>query len=329
VADDLVDAYENAWISIADLERIQALGFNVMRLPLAYDTFLNNDGSWRSNAFQRVDWLVTNAWQRGIYTILDYHAFLPPAANQDGSARGYWNNSAQKGETVQVWKRIAEHYRGNPAIAMYDLLNEPNNSAPPDHPPPAAYVVCDFYDQLYRAIRAVDPDHLIALEGMWDWKTLRDPAKAGYRNVVYSFHWYHLGAKNTGDHRRLTDEDLLATETMRRDWKLPVLIGEFNFFGDRPAWIHGLNCYNQAGLSWTLWSFKNKAAGSTSWGVLTTIPGMTPPVPDLTRDSAEAIRVKWQAWKTSPQHFALNPLLKPLLIEGGLNPTNGLARLAP
>ena len=90
-----------------------------------------------------------------------------------------------------------------------------------------------------------------------------------------------------------------------------------------------MNCYNQAGLSWTLWSLKNKAVGSTSWGVLTTIPGKTPPVPDLTRDSADAIREKWQAWKTSPQNFALNPLLKPLLIEGGLNPTNGLARLAP
>jgi hypothetical protein len=327
VAEDLINTYETAWISLADLDHIQALGLNVVRLPLAYDTFLHDDGTWRTNAFERVDWLVTNAWQRGIYTILDYHAFLPPGAEQDGSTQGYWNHSQQKAETVQIWQRIAEHYRGNPAIAMFDLLNEPNNSAPADSSPPPSSVVCDLYDRLYQAIRAVDSDHLIAMEGMWDWQTLRDPAKAGYRNVVYSFHWYHQGVKNTQDHHRLTDEDLLAIGKMREDWKVPVLVGEFNFYGDEQAWIHGLNCYNQAGLSWTLWSLKNKAAGSTSWGVLTTIPGKTPLVPDLTRDSAEAIREKWQAWKTSSRFFDLNPMLKPLLAHS-TNPdlTNAYAR---
>ena len=230
VAEDLINTYETAWISLADLDHIQALGLNVVRLPLAYDTFLHADGTWRSNAFERVDWLVTNAWQRGIYTILDYHAFLPPGADQDGSAQGYWKHPSQKAETVQIWQRIAGHYRGNPAIAMYDLLNEPNNSAPATGSPPPSSVVCELYDQVYQAIRAVDPEHLIAMEGMWDWHTLRDPAKAGYRNVVYSFHWYHLGVKNTEDHHRLTDEDLLATEKMRRDWKVPVLIGEFRAY---------------------------------------------------------------------------------------------------
>lgn len=323
VAEDLINSYETAWISAADLDHIHALGLNVVRLPLAYDTLLHDDGRWRSNAFERVDWLVTNAWQRGIYTILDYHAFLPPGANQDGSAQGYWNDPAQKMETVQVWKRIAGHFRGNPAIAMYDLLNEPNNSAPPDRPPPPSSVVCDLYDQLYHAIRAVDPEHLIGMEGMWDWKTLRPPVENGYRQVVYSFHWYHLGARNTEHHNQLTEAELSATEQMRQLWKVPVLIGEFNFFGDQRAWRHGLNRYDQAGLNWTLWTLKNKAAGTSSWGVLTTIPGKAPSVPDLTTDSADAIREKWRAWKTAGEVFDFNPMLKPLLLNSKLASANG------
>ena len=128
VAENLVNAYRDAWITAHDIDNIKSLGLNVIRLTLAYDTMLQDDGAWRGDAFVRPDWLVTNAWQRGLYTIIDLHAFLPPGANQDGGAGGYWSDGAQKAETVRIWKRIAEHYRGNPAVAMYDLLNEPNNS---------------------------------------------------------------------------------------------------------------------------------------------------------------------------------------------------------
>lgn len=331
VAEELVGTYMNSWISLVDLDHIQSLGFNAVRLTLAWDTFLREDGAWRSNAFERVDWLVTNAWQRGLYTILDYHAFLPPGADQDGSAQGYWNNPDQQAETVRIWRRIAEHYRGHPAIAMYDLLNEPNNSAPKGRPEPRASVVCALYDELYHAIRDVDADHLIAMEGMWDWKTLRNPVAAGYRNVVYSFHWYHFGARTDEDHRRPTEADLRGIETMRQAWNVPVLIGEFNFFGHWRAWQDGLRRYDEAGLNWTLWTFKNKAGGVNSWGVLTTLPGKAPPVPDLTRDSAETIREKWQAWKTTGRTFAFNPELKTVLVNSnsGGGRTNGYAEVKP
>ena len=313
VAEELIDTYKDAWITLTDLDSIQKLGCNTVRLPLAYDTFLQEDGRWRTNAFARVDWLVTNAWQRGLYTILDYHAFLPPGAHQDGSATGYWSNAEQKAETAQLWQRIAEHYRDNPAIAMYDLINEPNNSAPKGRREPSAAVVNDLYAQIYRAIRQVDSRHLIAMEGLWDWKTLRDPQAAGYQNVVYSFHWYYFGTKNPADHLSRTEGDLREIRTMKQRWPVPVLIGEFNHFGDWAAWQHGLNQYREAGLGWTMWSYKNKASGNSSWGVLTTRPKMAPAIPNLATDSAEEIRQKWQGWKTSDQTFALNPQLAPLV----------------
>lgn len=310
----LVATYLDAWISPADLDHVQSLGFNAVRLPLSSDTFLHENGTWRSNAFARVDWLVTNAWERGIYTILDYHAFLPPGADQDGSVLGYWNNPTQQAETVRIWRRIAEHYRRQPAVAAYDLLNEPNNSAPEGRPEPSAEVVCALYDQLYQAIREVDPHHLIAMEGVWDWKTLRHPVRAGYRNVVYSFHWYHWRARSAAEQQRLTDADLRGIEAMWQAYPVPVLIGEFNFFGHPAAWSYGLKRYDEAGLSWTLWTYKNRKSGDNSWGVLTTLPGRAPPVPDLTTDSAEGIRAKWLAWATAGGAFAFNPMLKPLLL---------------
>ncbi len=317
-AEDLISVYEDAWISARDLDNIRTLGMNAVRLTFGYDTLLNEDGSWRNDAFNRLDWLVQNAWQRGIYTIVDYHAFLPAAADQDGSVTGYWSNAAQKEETVRIWARIADHFRGNPAVAMYDLLNEPNNSAPNGKQEPSAATVCDLYDRLYRAIRGVDPDHAIAMEGLWGWEALRDPRQAGYHNVIYSLHCYHFGEKSVADNNARTDADLHAAAAMRQRWKLPCLIGEFNFFGDAGAWEYGLHAYDGAGLDWTLWTYKNKAAGDNSWGVYDTIPGKAPAVPNLVTDSADEIRAKWTAWSTRPETFALNPMLGPVLNAAGM-----------
>ena len=313
ITESLIGTYEDAWITARDLDNIKALGMNAVRLSIGSDNFMTEDGSWRVNAFDRIDWLVKTAWDRGIYTIIDYHAFLPAAANQDGSTTGYWSNAAQRDQTAQVWTRIAMHFRGNPSVAMYDLLNEPNNSAPRGQPEPPPAAVCDLYDTLYRAIREVDPDHAIAMEGLWTWETLRDPLEAGYRNVVCSLHWYHFGEKNVTDNNERTDAGLRAVAQMQSRWHLPCLIGEFNLFGEAEAWTHAIVAYNRAGLNWTLWSYKNKAAGDNSWGVYTTIPGKAPAIPNLATDSAETIRAKWKAWITRDSTFALNPMLGPIL----------------
>src|SRR5438270_13879790 len=73
MADELIAAYEEAWITEQDLDNIAELGMNVVRVPFWYPNLLKDDGTWRTNAFDRLDWVVSKAWQRGIYTILDLH----------------------------------------------------------------------------------------------------------------------------------------------------------------------------------------------------------------------------------------------------------------
>jgi hypothetical protein len=310
LADELVRTYEESWITVRDLDQIAALGLNAVRLPFGYATLLDEDGGWRKDAFVRMDWCVRECWRRGIYTIIDFHAFLPPEANQDGGAAGYWSNAEQQAETVRIWSRVAGHYRGNPAVACYDLLNEPTNSALHGQPGPGANLVCGLYDRLYHAIRKVDPEHVIAMEGVWDWKTLRDPRQAGYENVVYSFHWYNWGAKTTAERNQATDRDVAAMREMFRSWNVPAYIGEFNLFGDRDAWRHAIARYDEAGLNWTMWSYKHRDSGSNSWGLFTSLRNAVPEVPDLTTDSAATIRANWKAWATTATSYRLNPLFQ-------------------
>jgi aryl-phospho-beta-D-glucosidase BglC (GH1 family) len=311
-ANELVNTYYDAWIGRQDLDNIKALGLNAVRLTLSYDLLLENDGAWRPDAFRRIDWLVHEAWKRGIYTILDFHAWLPPGAHQDGSGKGYWSSEAEKTETVSIWTKLAAHFKGNPAVAMYDLLNEPTNSVPQGKQGPTPGAVCDLYDRLYHAIRSVDPGHAIAMEGVWGWDTLRDPAASGYENVVYSFHWYNWGCKTVADQNKATDNNVDSMVKMQQKWNVPAFIGEFNLFGSEDAWKYALDQYHRHGLSWTLWTYKNKAEGMNSWGLYTVIPGHAPAVPNLATDTADEIRARWKAWATSTGTFQLNPMLEPL-----------------
>ncbi len=308
-AHDLITTYKDHWVTARDLDLIKERGLNVVRVPFCHDHLIDERGGWRSDAFRHLDWVIDEAAKRGMWTILDYHGYLPPAAHADGSASGYWSAEEMKRETIRIWAAIAARYRGNPAVALYDLINEPNNSAPKGTKEPSATAVTDLYDRLYHAIRAVDPDHLIAMEGVWDWRTLRDPGAAGYANVVYSLHWYHWNVKTTQEGDAGVARDVAGIREMWTRWRVPVYVGEFNHFGDQDVWRAALAAYDQAGFSWTMWSWKNKASGSNSWGLLTTRPGAAPAIPDLATDSAESIRAAWRSWATDDAHFALNPML--------------------
>ena len=318
-ADELVKTYQTNWITAADLDNIRALGLNTVRLPFGYSTLLREDGTWRAEAFDRLDWCVAECARRGMFVIIDFHAFLPASAEQDGGATGYWANEDMKAETVRVWSRIAAHFKDNPTVAFYDLLNEPNNSAPHGKPAPTRQQVLDLYDRLYKAVRTIDGRHAIAMEGIWDWKTLRDPKEAGYENVVVSVHLYNWGAKNTEARRQATERDVASIQEMFRQWNVPAHVGEFNLFGDREAWRHTLARYDEGGLQWTMWSYKHKGTDGTSWGLYTAVKGQVPAAPNLVSDSEETIRTRWQAYRTTPANFTLTPVFKGVMpkIEAG------------
>ena len=65
------------------------------------------------------------------------------------------------------------------------------------------------YNRFYQAVRAVDPDHLISVEGCWGgqvngkymgwgWDTLPPPEQFGWKNVLYQTHSYEWDWKQPG-----------------------------------------------------------------------------------------------------------------------------------
>lgn len=285
VREHLFKVYEDNYLSEADFDNIRALGMNVIRLPFAWWNILNDDGTLKEDAFARLDWLVENCAKRGLYVILDLHAARGSQNNQDNSGEmngsQLWENEAYQDQTVYLWECVAAHYNGNPAVAAYDLLNEPGGDLKS-----TGVVQWEYFDRLYEAIRSVDDEHMIMVESCWDPEDLPAPERYGWENVVYQYHWYKWNADNDYWAQKL-NVDVKLHKMAKTSHPVPGFLGEFTLFQSLDAWEYALRTYSEAGLGWTIWTYK--VTGNSTWGLYNVFGEKV----DIYQDSAEEIERKW------------------------------------
>jgi endoglucanase len=312
--ESLLKTYQDAWITTNDLDNIKALGMNCMRMPFWWGNVRRLDGTWRADAFEKMDWLVTNAWKRGIYTIIDFHGVPGGQSTSDSTAQAnqnqYWTSAAFQNQTSLIWSNVAAHFNGNPAVAGYDLINEPFGA-------PTQAALWSAYTNLYQTIRAVDPDHIIVIEGCWsgqglnwEWNVLPPPTRYNWTNVVYSMHAYAGDTSSSGEK---AETDKQASDfNSHQAWNIPCFIGEFNSHGTHSAWQYSILQYDQNNMSWANWAYK-AIAGSVgnSWGIYDPT-GTWPPKPNIQSDSISTISNDWSQWKTSTA-FGVTSFLKQYL----------------
>ena len=264
VRTELFNLYEDHFITEADLDFCRDMGMTVLRLPFWYRTLYDGQGALLPDAFQRIDWFVEGCAQRGMYVILDLHG-APGSQNGkdhsgDTSGANLFENQAYMDQTVALWETVAARYKDHPAVAMYDLLNEPLGKEGA-----TTRKQWDFFDRLYKAIRAVDPDHIITLESCWEAANLPNPKEYGWENVVYQYHAYKWGADNNAIMQTVFAKAKVLS-IQKANYGVPTLIGEFTVFQNMKAWDQVLSAYSEAGFHWTTWSYKVKGPGST-WGI--------------------------------------------------------------
>jgi endoglucanase len=297
----LIRTYQTNWITTADLDNLKNEGFNCVRMPVWWGNFypINNTTSsgWRSDAFTVLDWLVTNCAARGIYVVIDMHGVIGGQGTSDDTGQQnqntFWTNSVQQAETAYMWSQIASHYRSNSAVAGYDLINEPDGVSTPS-------IVWNVYSNLYDTIRAVDPTHMIIMEGTfgnWNWSMLPNPSTFGWTNIVYSMHEYKFGGSvaqiEAGSDSQVTDFN------NHKSWNVPDYIGEWNDMGQGAAcYDYSINDYTTNGMSWCMWAYKaTSGLVPNGWGWYD--PTYWPTTPNVSTDSAATISNDWQQWRTT------------------------------
>ncbi len=240
--------YRENYITQADIHLIKECGFNSIRVPLHYKFFETDD----SEGFTLLDHVVQWAHREGLYLILDLHAAPggQTGKNIDDSDGYPWlfSDASAQQHTIAVWQRLARHYRNDPTVMGYDLLNEPipnytglerfNDSLEP------------FYKRLATAIRQVDTHHVLVLGGA-QWDTDFDVFGPPFdKNAVYTFHRYHAPAEQATIQKYVDFRD---------KYNVPIWLGES---GENPdEWIAKfVSVLEKNDIGWAFWPYKKMQA---------------------------------------------------------------------
>ena len=332
--DELVSTYENNNWTTQDLDNCAEMGMSVIRLPFTYMNLCDDNGNLKSNAFDRLDWFVQNCSQRGMYVILDMHGAFGSQNGMDHSGeindgKQLYYNQSNKDKTLNLWKKIAEHFKGNPAVAAYDILNEPGIKAA------ATYSLhWDFYNEIYNTIRSKDSNHIIIMESCWDADNLPRPSQYGWTNVAYEYHYYPWSAQNSSDAQKSYFSSKVS-DIANHNYGVPTFVGEFTCFEQAEGWKAAMSTFNGQGWHWTTWSYK--VTGNSSWGIYNHNPEKV----DIYNDSADTIKNKWSAvgtangWKNDKIYNLVKPYLSGTVTSTGgsttddsdNNSTSGVATL--
>jgi endoglucanase len=243
--------YRDQYITRKDIDLIAKAGFNTIRIPFHYKFFEpgNDEG------FALVDRVVGWAKEDGLYVILDMHCAPggQTGANIDDSWGYPWlyEDEASQQHAMDIWKRVAEHYRNNPTVLGYDLLNEPI----PTFPNLKQYnsKLEPVYKKLVSAVRSVDQNHVVILGGaQWDTNfTVFGPPFD--KNMMYTFHKYWMKPEQ---------KEIQSYIDFRDKYNVPIWMGESGENTDE--WISQFRkLLDDNEISWTFWPYKKMQATSS------------------------------------------------------------------
>lgn len=213
--------------------------------------------------------------RHNIYTILDMHA-LPGGQNQDwhsdsaSSYAAFWDFKDFQDRVVWLWVELAKHYKDNAWVAGYNPINEPCD--------PLHYRLPQYYDRLEAAIRAVDPKHILWLDGNTfaiEWKHFDHVLP----NTVYALHDYANMGFPSGERFKGTPEQLEKLESQfvrksvfQREKGTAIWNGEFGPVYEDPAIVADaaelneeryallgaqLAIYDKYQIPWSIWLYKD------------------------------------------------------------------------
>lgn len=148
-----------------DFRLIAQLGFNFVRLPMDYRTWIQ-DGDWtkfNEAVLQEIDQAVAWGEKYGIHVMLNFHRAPGYTVASPPEERSLWTDPEAQRVCALHWATFARRYKGIPSERLsFNLMNEPAGVEP------EVYVA--VVKPIIEAIRREDPDRLIVSDGL-QWGT--------------------------------------------------------------------------------------------------------------------------------------------------------------
>jgi len=257
--------FRKNYITEADIARIAELGFNSVRPALNARLFLTegDNATYVDEGFQLLDNLVSWCRKHDLYVIIDMHGAPGGQTGQNiddspNDEPGLFMDKRNQDRLVDLWVRIASRYKDEPAVAGYDLLNEPLPQRTG-----AAEKYKDRLDPLYKritaAIREIDKRHMITLEGCdWanDWSVFSAPFD---NNIFHQFHFYCW-------ERPTKLNDISRFVEHRKRLNTPVWVGETGEKDNAIYWAT-TQYFEANNIGWSFWPWKKMDTTNTPYSI--------------------------------------------------------------
>lgn len=275
-------AHRDTYITYEDFKWIAEAGLNTVRIPIPHWIF--GDVKPYFGCVEYLDKAMEWAEKTGLKVLIDLHT-APGCQNgfDNGGIVGVceWHTKPEYvARTVEVIGKVAERYKGHPALWGIQLLNEPRWDVPMD-------ILRDYYLRGYEACRKhVDESVAIVFHDgfrLMEWKDFMRESK--YKNVILDTHFYQCFAE---EHKQLSIAAHLNFTAVQRAEEIkemsnyfPMIIGEWSLGIDPTHTLKGMNevqldaanrAYASAQLlsyetaeGWFFWSYKLENEGMPTW----------------------------------------------------------------
>ncbi len=269
------EAFLNAFFDDADAQYLASIGMNCVRIPVNYRHFEDDAKPFifKEEGFRHLDRVIDLLAKHGIYSVIDLHS-LPGSQNHHWhsdnrtNVAAFWDHPHFQDRVVEIWKKFAAHYKGNPWVGGYNPMNEPADES--------RKVVGPLYSRLVHEIRAIDPDHILFLDGN-TYSTEMDIFDEVFENTVYAAHDYAApGLGGGGDYPGFTGDKYFDKNTIREQYlkrteycrktNTPRWVGEFGpiYSGNeqkdvmlRQLLEDQMDIFREDGAGWTIWMYKD------------------------------------------------------------------------
>ncbi len=273
-----------------DVVFLKSCGASVVRLPINYRHFESDldPFSYHDEGFERLGRAIDTCAKHGLYVIIDLHSvqgWQSPDWHCDNTSRHalFWQHKQFQDRFIALWEELARRFRDNPAVAAYNVMNEPVSNSMEGRSTgnyqPDWDKLNAVNQRVVSAIRRIDPKHIIVLEGdlFSSLFTGLEPPFAD--NLVYSSHHYLPPMTSPGPYpgtfggsewnpkeiQRAIEEH--EGVQFARKHEVPLWAGEFGIAlykmpsgeaaGRYRAIDDEIAAFEALGIHWTNWNYKD------------------------------------------------------------------------
>lgn len=271
------------FITEPDFRQAAEWGADHIRIPVDYNIFENEDGSYKADGFERFERAIGFCHKYGLNAVVDLHKTAGFSFDNYGeSESGFFENEALQERFYRLWEQLAQRFGKYSDTVAFELLNEVTDK--------------DFIDawnrishECIRRIRNYAPDTLILVGSYWNnsAEAVKDLAAPYDDKIVYNMHCYdplkftHQGAYWTDlinpDERISFEESGIQPQYFEKLFESAIVkakengvalyCGEYGVIDictpeDTIKWFKCINSvFEKYGISRSMWSYKEMDFG--------------------------------------------------------------------